>query len=67
VEVRITPEPEERDAVLAAIEALLLRDSLPPAYQSGWRLRGVLENVDDDDDDQADTGLPRSSPGATRA
>jgi hypothetical protein len=65
VEVRITPEPEERDAVLAAIEALLLRDSLPPAYRSGWRLRGVLENVDDDD--QADTGLPRSSPGATRA
>jgi hypothetical protein len=65
VEVRITPEPEERDAVLAAVEALLLRDSLPPAYRSGWRLRGVLENVDDDD--QADTGLPRSSPGATRA
>ena len=51
--------------MLAAIEALLLRDSLPPAYRSGWRLRGVLENVDDDD--QADTGLPRSSPGATRA
>jgi hypothetical protein len=65
VDVRVTPEPEERDAVLAAVEALLLRDSLPPAYRSGWRLRGVLENVDDDD--QADTGLPRSSPGATRA
>ena len=52
--------------MLAAIEALLLRDSLPPAYQSGWRVRGVLENVGEDDD-QADTGLPRSSPGATRA
>jgi hypothetical protein len=66
VEVRITPEPEDRDAVLAAVEALLSRDSLPPAYRSGWRLRGVLENVGEDDD-QADTGLPRSSPGATRA
>jgi hypothetical protein len=66
VEVRITPEPEERDAVLAAVEALLARDSLPPAYRSGWRLRGVLENVGEDED-QTDTGLPRSSPGATRA
>ena len=66
MDVRITPEPEERDAVLAAVEALLLRDSLPPASGSGWRLRGVLENVGEDDD-QADTGLPRSSPGATRA
>ena len=66
MELRITPEPDERDAVLAAVEALLLRDSLPPAYRSGWRLRGVLENVGEDDD-QADTGLPRSSPGATRA
>jgi hypothetical protein len=66
VDVRITPEPEERDAVLAAVDALLARDSLPPAYRSGWRLRGMLENVGEDDD-QADTGLPRSSPGATRA
>jgi hypothetical protein len=66
VDVRITPEPEDRDAVLAAVEALLARDPLPAAYRSGWRLRGVLENVGDDED-QDDTGLPRSSPGATRA
>ena len=66
MEVRITPEPEERDAVLAAVDALLARDSLPPAYRSRWRLRGVFENVGEDED-QADTGLPRSSPGATRA
>jgi len=66
VEVRITPEPEDRDAVLAAVEALLARDSLPPAYRSGWRLRGVLENVGEDED-QDDKGLPRNSPGATRA
>jgi hypothetical protein len=66
VNVRITPEPEDRGAVLAAVEALLARDLLPAAYRSAWRLRGVLENVGEDED-QDETGLPRSSPGATRA
>jgi hypothetical protein len=66
VDVRITPEPEDREAVLAAVRALLSRDSLPPAYRSGWRLRGILENAGEDED-QDDAGLPRSSPGATRA
>ena len=64
--MRITPQPEEREPLLAAVEALLARDSVPPAYRSGWRLRGVLENVGEVED-QDDTGLPRSSPGATRA
>lgn len=63
MDVRITPEPEERDAVLAAVETLLARDPLPPAYRSKWRLRGIAENVADQDD----AGLPRSNPGATRA
>jgi hypothetical protein len=66
MDVRITPEPKERDTVLAAVEVLLSRDSLPPAYRSGWRLRGVLENVGEGED-QDDTVLPRSTPGATRA
>jgi hypothetical protein len=66
VDVRITPEPEERDAVLAAVEALFSRDSLPPAYRSAWRLRGVLENVGEAGD-QDDAVVPRSNPGATRA
>jgi hypothetical protein len=66
VDVRITPEPEDRGAVVAAVEALLARDLLPAAYRSVWRLRGVLENVGEDED-QDETGLPRSSPGATRA
>jgi hypothetical protein len=66
MDVRITPEPEDRDALLAAVEALLARDPLPAAYRSGWRLRGVLENVGEGDD-QDDAGRPRSSPGATRA
>ena len=52
--------------MVAAVEALLARDLLPAAYRSGWRLRGVLENVGEDED-QDETGLPRSSPGATRA
>jgi hypothetical protein len=62
VDVRITPEPEERDVVLAAVEQLLSRDPLPVAYRSGWRDSGVRENVGQDD-----AGLPRSNPGATRA
>jgi len=62
VDVRITPEPEERDVVLAAVEQLLSRDPLPAAYRSGWRSAGIEENVD-----QEDAGLPRSNPGATRA
>jgi hypothetical protein len=62
VDVRITPEPEERDVVLAAVEQLLSRDPLPAAYRSGWREAGVRENVRQDD-----AGLPRSNPGATRA
>ena len=66
MDVRITPEPEDRGAVVAAVEALLARDLLPAAYRSVWRLRGVLENVGEDED-QDETGLPRSSPGARRA
>ena len=62
MDVRITPEPEERDVVLAAVEQLLSRDPLPAAYRSGWRSAGIEENVD-----QEDAGLPRSNPGATRA
>jgi hypothetical protein len=65
VDVRITPEPDDRDAVLAAVEALLARDELPPAYRSAWRDIGVRENLGDDL--QGETGLPRSTPGATRA
>jgi hypothetical protein len=66
VDVRITPEPEERDVVLAAVEQLLSRDPLPAAYRSGWRSRGIRENVGEAGA-QDDAGLPRSSPGATRA
>ena len=66
MDVRITPEPEDRDVVLAAVERLLSRDPLPAAYRSGWRSHGIRENVGEAED-QDETGLPRSSPGATRA
>jgi len=66
VDLRITPEPDDRDAVVAAVEALLARDELPPAYRSAWRALGVLENVGVEEL-QGETGLPRSTPGATRA
>jgi hypothetical protein len=66
VDVRITPESDDRDAVLAAVQALLSRDSLPAAYRSAWRERAVRENVDWMQP-QGETGRPRSRPGATRA
>lgn len=66
MDVRITPEPDDRDAVLAAVEVLLARDPLPPAYHSAWRELGVRENLGCDEP-QGETGLPLSTPGATRA
>jgi len=66
VNVRITPEPDDRDAVLSAVEALLSRDPLPAAYRSAWRELGVHENLGEDEP-QGEAVRPRSTPGATRA
>ena len=66
-EIRPEPSPEERAAILAALERLLAEDSLPPAYRSSWREAGILENLDEPDDDYGATARPRSNPGATRA
>ena len=66
MEVRITPEPDDRDAVLAAVQALLARDRVPAAYRSGWREAGIRENLGYEQP-QGETGLPRSRPGAMRA
>jgi hypothetical protein len=66
VDVRITPEPEERDAVLAAVEELLSHDPVPPAYRSVWRQRGIRENVEFSPR-YGDAVRPLSSPGASRA
>ncbi len=51
VEIRPEPAPEEREAILCALEAQL-RASRPPAYRSAWREQGVLENVDDATDEE---------------
>ena len=64
VELEISPEPDEegRDAIEAALQRLLRRDSVPPAYASAWRKAGLRSAVDP----QA-LARPRSSRGATRA
>ena len=71
MEPRIRPEPtpEERAAILAALERLLSDDSRPPSYRSAWRDAGIRENLDDsaEDGDYGATARPRSRPGATRA
>jgi hypothetical protein len=49
-EIRPEPNPEERAAILAALERLFDGDAEPPAYRSAWREAGVRENLDDSDD-----------------
>jgi hypothetical protein len=66
VEYEIIPEPspDEREAIVTAIERLLRRDPQPAAYRSRWRALGVKENLDPEAQAAA---RPRSKPGATRA
>jgi hypothetical protein len=45
--IRPEPSPEERAAILAALEALLGGDGIPAAYRSGWRESGIRENLGD--------------------
>ncbi|HSC51443.1 MAG TPA: hypothetical protein VLD16_14370 [Gaiellaceae bacterium] len=66
MDLRISPEPEERDAVVAAVEELLSRDPLPPAYRSVWRQRAIRENVEFSER-YGDAVRPLSKPGARRA
>jgi hypothetical protein len=50
MEVEIRPEPggpAEREAILAALEELLVRDQIPASYRSAWRAEGIRENVED--------------------
>jgi len=46
-EIRPEPSPEERAAILAALERLLADYSGPRAYRSAWREAGIRENLDD--------------------
>ena len=50
-EIRPEPTPQERVAILAALEHLLAEDPRPPAYLSAWRVAGVRENLDQPDED----------------
>ena len=45
MDIEIRPETDEREVVLAAVEALLSAAGGPPAYRSAWRQAGVLENL----------------------
>ena len=50
MEYELTPEPppDERDALLAALEQLVEDGATAPAYASAWRRVGIRENVEDD-------------------
>ena len=70
MELEITPEPspEERAALVSALEQSGDRSADP--YGSVWRLAGLLENVDSGGDAPrfgSESGSPRSSRGANRA
>ncbi len=67
VEITPEPSPEERAALMQALE--VERGSVD-AYGSVWRLAGLLESVDSDDvapRAAPASGSPRSSRGASRA
>jgi hypothetical protein len=52
VESEITPEPspEERAAILAALQEQSADEGAPPAYSSLWRQEGILESVEGEDE-----------------
>ena len=56
----------ERDALLAALERTDVRPSGTRPYESMWRLAGLREATDEDEDARY-AFSPRSTRGATRA
>ena len=50
MEPEITPEPspEERAAIVAAVQEQDADAGAPPAYRSAWRREGILESVEDE-------------------
>jgi hypothetical protein len=54
VEPEITPQPspEERAAILAALRDQNADEGAPPAYRSAWRREGILESIEDEDDER---------------
>ena len=49
MEVEIRPEPDEPEAVLAAVQLLLMADGKPRPYRSAWRESGIRESAEDGD------------------
>lgn len=52
MEVRISPEPSDREGIVAAVEALLASNGEPPAYRSAWRELGIRENLGEEPEDE---------------
>jgi hypothetical protein len=48
-EIRPEPAPQEREAIVTALQRLLAREPEPTAYTSRWRDAGLRENVEEDD------------------
>jgi hypothetical protein len=44
-ETRPKPDPEQEQALILALERLLVGDVMPPAYRSRWRAAGIAENL----------------------
>ena len=49
-EITPEPSPEERAAILAALQDGSAGEGLPPAYRSLWRRDGIREGVGDEDE-----------------
>jgi hypothetical protein len=62
-EIRPEPSPEERAAILAALEELRRNGAVTP-YRSGWREEGIRENVEDGGDR---SGLLHDGPATQQA
>jgi hypothetical protein len=50
VEPEITPEPspEERAAIIAALQEWDVNEGAPPPYRTAWRREGILESIEDE-------------------
>jgi hypothetical protein len=47
VEIEPEPTPEERNAIMAALEEPSANGAQPLAYRSAWRADGIRENAFD--------------------
>ena len=66
VDVSPPPADEERRALLLALELAEPRERAGESYRQAWRVAGLREGVDDDEEVRY-AFSPRSTRGATRA